>query len=581
MQKAPIRLWFIFSFFLVASMEVCAQQYPVKYHITQQDKKKANTSLIDNVRDEVELFSSINKKVTELYNYGYLLATVDSFSFKQNTYMVYISTGKIYKWAQLTEGNVDEKALNFAGFREKLFFNEPISYKNYYKLQKKLFTYYENNGYPFASIYMDSIKINESTVNGVLHVDKGEKFIVDTIINTGKAKIAPGYLHAYLGLKKNKPYNEAEVRKIQSRIKSLPFANMTSKPIIEFDGNKASIFLNIDKRNANQFSAIVGIMPNNDKSADFLITGDVKLRLQNLLRRGELINIQWQRLQTATQNLKVDLMYPYLFNTPIGLEGKLNFYRIDTSFFTIQLNAAAMYMLRGNDHLKLFYSYNTTRKILDENGVSTVAGINNIDVHYYGLGFQFERTDFRLNPRKGWNAYFSGAIGTKNFFSSPPSDTVNVSDTANANNQLQMQFTGYAEYFIPFAKKFTVKVAGRGGYIFNNNLYSNDLLRIGGLSTLRGFDEESIYSNLYGIGTTEIRFLFDERSYANVFCDAGYYQTRTRSGFYDSYVVGFGAGVTFDTKIGIFTFNYALGAQQNSPIDFRRSKIHFGYVNYF
>jgi hemolysin activation/secretion protein len=107
------------------------------------------------------------------------------------------------------------------------------------------------------------------------------------------------------------------------------------------------------------------------------------------------------------------------------------------------------------------------------------------------------------------------------------------------------------------------------------------LLRIGGLSTLRGFDEESIYSNLYGIGTTELRFLFDERSFVNVFCDAGYYQTRTRSGFQDSYVVGFGAGITFDTKIGIFTFNYALGTQQDSPVDFRRSKIHFGYINYF
>jgi hypothetical protein len=212
---------------------------------------------------------------------------------------------------------------------------------------------------------------------------------------------------------------------------------MTTKPIIEFEGAKASLFLNIDKRNANQFSGIVGIVPNNDKDADFLITGDIRLRLQNLLKRGELLNVQWQRLQTATQNLKVEIMYPYLLNTPIGLEGKFNFYRIDTSFYTIQLNVAALYMLRGNDHLKLFYSYNTTRKILDENGVSTIGGINNIDVNYYGVGLQLERTDFRLNPRKGWNAYFSGAIGTKNFLSSPTTDTINVSDTTTTNNQLQ------------------------------------------------------------------------------------------------------------------------------------------------
>ncbi len=571
----------MFFFFLISASQVQGQSFQAQYHVVYQGVKKTRINEVQKVRNEIELFSSIKRTLVEFYNDGYLLANADSFSLVENTYHIYISTGKIYKWAKLKAGNIDEKALNQAGFREKIFFNEPIGYKNYYRLQKKLFAYYENSGYPFSAISIDSIEINEDQINGVLHVHKGEKILIDTIINTGKAKIAPGYLHAYLGLKKGRPYNEAEIRKIQNRIRSLPFANMVQKPIIEFEGSKASILLNIEKRNANQFSGIIGIVPNNDKDAQFLITGDVKLRLQNLLRRGELLSIQWQRLQTATQNLKLEVMYPYILNTPLGLEAKFNFYRIDTSFYTIQLQAAALYMLRGNDHLKLFYSFNTTRKILDEEGISTIPGINNIDVHYYGIGFQFERTDFRLNPRKGWNAYFSGALGTKNFLSSPATDTVNPSDVTTTDNQLQAQFTSYLEYYIPFAKKFTIKLGGRGGYIFNNNLYSNDLLRIGGLATLRGFDEESIYSNLYGIGTTEVRFLFDERSYLNIFCDAGYYQTRTRSGFSDSYVVGFGAGITFDTKIGIFTFNYALGTQQNAPIDFRRSKIHFGYINYF
>jgi len=580
-MKGFMRFRILLGLIISMTIHLEAQTFQVQYHTIYQTKRKANFSETQKVKNEVELFTSVQKTLIEFYESGYLLANVDSFSLKDKTYHVYISSGSIYKWARLKQGNIDEKALSQVGFREKVYFNEPIHYKNYYRLQKRLFAYYENNGYPFAAVSIDSVTINGSQMNGVLRVNKGERILIDTIVNTGKAKIAPGYLHAYLGLKKNRPYNEAEVRKIQNRIRSLPFANMTTKPIIEFEGAKASLFLNIDKRNANQFSGIVGIVPNNDKDADFLITGDIRLRLQNLLKRGELLNVQWQRLQTATQNLKVEIMYPYLLNTPIGLEGKFNFYRIDTSFYTIQLNVSALYMLRGNDYLKLFYSYNTTRKILDENGVSTIGGINNIDVNYYGVGLQLERTDFRLNPRKGWNAYFSGAIGTKNFLSSPTTDTVNVSDTTNTNNQLQMQFTTHVEYYIPFAKRFTLKFAARGGYIFNNNLYSNDLLRIGGLNTLRGFDEESIYSNLYGIGTTELRFLFDERSFVNVFCDAGYYQTRTRSGFRDSYVVGFGAGITFDTKIGIFTFNYALGTQQDSPVDFRRSKIHFGYINYF
>src|SRR5688572_17088539 len=144
MHTSLTRLWIIGIFFLFMGTLLHAQQFATKYHIQYQDKKKSNVSLNDNVRNEAELFTSINKTLVELYDDGYLLANVDSFSFKENIYHVFISSGRIYKWARLKEGNIDEKALNFAGFREKIFFNEPINYKNYYRLQKKLFAYYEN-----------------------------------------------------------------------------------------------------------------------------------------------------------------------------------------------------------------------------------------------------------------------------------------------------------------------------------------------------------------------------------------------------------------------------------------------------
>jgi hypothetical protein len=44
---------------------------------------------------------------------------------------------------------------------------------------------------------------------------------------------------------------------------------------------------------------------------------------------------------------------------------------------------------------------------------------------------------------------------------------------------------------------------------------------------------------------------------------------------------GFGAGISFETKAGIFSINYALGKQFNNPIELRSGKIHFGIVNYF
>ena len=44
---------------------------------------------------------------------------------------------------------------------------------------------------------------------------------------------------------------------------------------------------------------------------------------------------------------------------------------------------------------------------------------------------------------------------------------------------------------------------------------------------------------------------------------------------------GVGAGISFDTRAGIFSLNYAIGKQFNNPIDFKTAKIHFGFVSVF
>jgi hypothetical protein len=44
---------------------------------------------------------------------------------------------------------------------------------------------------------------------------------------------------------------------------------------------------------------------------------------------------------------------------------------------------------------------------------------------------------------------------------------------------------------------------------------------------------------------------------------------------------GFGLGTTLETKSGLFTISYALGRSDQNTVQFRQSKIHFGYVAYF
>ncbi len=80
--------------------------------------------------------------------------------------------------------------------------------------------------------------------------------------------------------------------------------------------------------------------------------------------------------------------------------------------------------------------------------------------------------------------------------------------------------------------------------------------------------------------TLEPRFILDQNSYLFVFYDQSWYERNVQNYVHDA-PFGFGAGMSFGTKIGIFSLTYALGKQFNNPILFRDSKVHFGYVAYF
>ena len=82
------------------------------------------------------------------------------------------------------------------------------------------------------------------------------------------------------------------------------------------------------------------------------------------------------------------------------------------------------------------------------------------------------------------------------------------------------------------------------------------------------------------ISSLEYRFLLDKNSNAFIFYDQGIYEDNTLTYKIDN-PFGVGAGISFGSKIGIFSISYALGKQENNPLEFRNGKIHFGYITYF
>lgn len=538
--------------------------------------------------DYKNTFISTNQLEKELraillncHNNAYLAAEYDSL-ITDSTWLLkaYLNLGSPYKWAHLKNGNIDEGVLSELGFREKLYNGQPLYYKNVKKIQEKLITYYENNGYPFSTVLLDSIVISDGSISAQLWLTKNSEEKIDSVIIKGTAKITPVYIYNYLGIKPGSLYNESQLKKVNARVAELPFIRSTQPANIIFTDKFNKLVLYLEKKQASQFDGIIGILPDN-KTGKILFTGDVRLKLQNGLGKGELIDLNWRKLQTQTQDLKLRLVYPFILRSPFGIDYNFKLYKRDTTFLDVNQNIGLQYILTGGNYFKLFYS-NKTSTLLSTKGLEYVTTLPvNADVqnNMYGIGLRYEKLDYRLNPRKGYSLLGNASIGTKNI-----KKNAKLSPVIYENLKLNTtQYTADLEgsLFIPVLERSTIKVGAQAAFLYNETIFQNELFRIGGLKTLRGFDEESIYTSAFSIFTLEYRYLLEQNSYLYAFGDAAYYENNNVQTFIHDTPIGFGAGISFETKAGIFSINYALGKQFDNPIQLKSGKIHFGVVNYF
>lgn len=537
----------------------------------------------------------LNEMIRALYGEGYLTARVDSLRENGDTLLAWAVMGSRYEWVHLRPGNVDEHYLSAAKYRPKRFEEVPFSMGQLYTLQSRIINFAENNGYPFATIRLDSFAIDGNLISAALKFEKNDLIVFDTLQVVGTARIASGYLENYLDIKPDEIYDESLVQRIDRRLRGLTFVTVMKPAEIIFVRGKARVRLFLDDRKVNRFNFLLGILPNSDQlEGRILVTGEAGLNLQNAFGRGERLLLEWENLQPRSPKLDVEFAYPYLFSLPFGAEAGFHLFKRDTFYLNLEQEFAIQYLFTGNNYLKGFVRNKTTNLITVDTlqVIATRELPQNIDTRttYYGLEYHMENLDYRFNPRKGYDLTASVSVGLRNIrknneilFLQDPTDTAFNFESLYgplALNSTNWEISYDAGYFFPLGGRSTILARSAGAYLINEQLFDNELFRIGGSRLLRGFDEESIETALYNVVTAEYRYLLGENSYFNIFVDGAYVRPDFSEAPFFPY--GFGAGLAFETTAGIFAVNYALGKlNDQNPIQFRNAKIHFGYLSYF
>ena len=570
----------LYILLVLLSSTVCAQN--IKLSVNFNDTTLESSKLFS-FNEEVPLIY-LKNELTSIFNQlksqSFLTATTDSIVIDSNLYLIYIHLGKQFKWAKLKNENIDEEILSKLGFRDKLYNNKPFNQRQIEVFYNKVITHYENNGYPFASIRLDSISINKNHIAAKLYVEKNQLFKIDSVIIHGNATISDQFIKNYIKINDGDIYNEALIKKTRLRLKELSFVSEKEPWKMVFIDEQSKLILNLKKKQASRFNGILGVL-SNPETGKIKLIGDIKLNLINAFKKGEQIDFNWRSLANSTQDLELKAVYPFLFNTPFGIDYDFKLYKRDTSYIDVENKIGIRYILKGNNYFKVFL-HNKSSNLLTNSGfenVTVLPSFADVSSVLYGATMFNSKLDYLFNPRKGYSIEITGSIGNKKIRKNPQIEEqlyegINLT-TTSYNGQTDLA------YYFPIKKRSVIKLGNKSGYTFNQSIFKNELLRIGGLKVLRGFDEESIFASLYSVNTIEYRFLLEQNSYLYLFVDGAYYESDGVENFVADRPYSFGAGMSFETKAGIFSINYAVGKQFDNPILFSAAKVHFGFINFF
>lgn len=570
-----------------------ASTYKILYH--RVDSASANYSLnteFDNVKKAEDYIKTITQLLTEQ---GFLAASIDSLVKGRDTSEMWLFLGPKYTWKEIVINDADRRLLNELDLSSILHAKKKITYSAIQQMETNVLDYYSDRGYPFASIMLDSVQLEKDSITAQLKIAKNGFYTIDSINVTGTAKINQNFIHRYLNMGKKEPYNLSKLKTINTQIQNLTYVSQERPWDITMANTGGMVNLYLAPKKVNQIDAIIGFLPANQEetgSNKMLVTGQVNLNLQNAFAAGESLQFNWQQLQARSPRLNFAFTRPYMFNSPYGLDLAFELYKKDSLFLNVYAKTGIQYALSNNQTGSVFMQFNSTRAISVDTAtiISTKELPDVMDVSSVNVGVQYSyiNTNYRLNPRRGNEFNVMILAGSRKIsknetilqISDPTFDYASLYDTVKLNSY-QVKFVLTENHYFPIGRQATFKLGLHSGIFQTPSAYQNELFQIGGYKLLRGFDEESIYTNRYGVLTGEYRYLFGQNAYFFGFTDFGYAGYHVKDTKYNHTYLGVGGGMAFQTKAGILNISYAVGKRDDTKMNLQQAKIHIGFVSVF
>jgi len=457
--------------------------------------------------------------------------------------------------------NYNEAQVHLSEEMVQNFKNKPDFFtKNLDSLKKEISEKYRKQGFVFNRVKSQFKGMKDEIPLVDLTVVKSAERKIDKIVLQGYEKVPKRFMKNLENEYQGKSYQEATLAKLAQSLQNHPFLILQKAPQTLFTKDSTQVFLALQKKKSNSFDGVIGF--GNDKTDKFTFNGSLNLNFRNMFNSFETVNIFWQRNPDKGQTFDLQTDIPYLFKSNIGGNFKVNIFRQDSTYANVKFTPALYLHLRNNQKIGVRGTFETS-SVIDS------LYVQGRDYNKQGIGLWYDYTEpteielFQFKTRLRLEADYI---------------TTNYSKENIAANQTQYFISGERNFQISGNNYLNIKA--ESALLSSKNDFSvNELLRFGGWNSFRGFNEKSLFADLYYFGTAEYRYLVGSQAFFDAFGQYGEFHNKSLS--LKPKLYSFGLGFNFFLPIGLMSFQISNGNEFGNPIKFGDTKIHWGILSRF
>ncbi len=532
------------------------------------------------------LTDSVNSRITtNISRYGFYNSEISS------QLVTTPDSQKVDLVISVTEGDPTYiKAINLTGIAkpDSIYLNE-----NFTVLINEIFTkedveesinnlldYYENNGFPFAKIKINSVFFNyDSTLERhfadiIIEVDTGKLAKIDRVEIFGNTKTKDYVITRDSRLEKGELYSQKRLDEIPSKLSKLRFFDPVEVPSFYFNSKDEGVLLiNVKERETNNFDGVIGYVPRSGKNDKGYVTGLVNISLRNMFGTGRSSSFKWQRIDRNSQELELKYLEPWLFNFPFNLNASFNQLKQDTSYVQRKFEGSLEFL--ATENISAAVSFATEAVIPTESDYS-IFTVYNSSLISTGFNLKIDTRDDFYSPTKGMYFLNTYVYSRKNI--NGPEEY--LTESIDRKTSLQRFSIDFLTFISPVNNQ-VIAIGIHGKELQSSLIEISDLYKFGGTNTLRGYRENQFLANRLLWSNIEYRLLLGKRTFTFLFFDSGYYLRNAdeKNGIprTSEIKLGYGMGINLETGLGVLTVSYALAKGDN----LNEGKIHFGLLNEF